>query len=85
MNTNFQGKKVPKEKNASYKCLSLIMLDSIIRVNKKHYPQTLLEECKYEIKNNKIENLMNNDYDSGSSDNETDSDSDNETDNESNE
>ena len=25
VNTNFQGKKVPKE-NASYKCLSLIML-----------------------------------------------------------
>ena len=37
VNTNFQGKKVPKE-NASYKCLSLIMLDSVIRVNKKHYP-----------------------------------------------
>ena len=36
--TNFQGKKVPKE-NASYKCLSLIMLDSVIRVNKKYYPQ----------------------------------------------
>ena len=32
--TNFQGKKVPKE-NASYKYLLLIMLDSIIRVNKK--------------------------------------------------
>ena len=31
-NTNFQGKKVPKE-NASYKCLSLIMLDSVIRGN----------------------------------------------------
>ena len=43
MNTNFQGKKVPKE-NASYKCLSLIMLNSVIRVNKKYYPQTLLEE-----------------------------------------
>ena len=26
------------------------MLDSVIRVNKKYYPQTLLEECKYEIK-----------------------------------
>ena len=49
VNTSFQGKKVLKE-NASYKCLSLIMLDSVIRVNKKHYPQTLLEECKYEIK-----------------------------------
>ena len=31
--TNFQDKKVPKE-NASYKCLSLIMLDSVIRANK---------------------------------------------------
>ena len=33
VNTNFQGKKVPKE-SASYKCISLIMLDSVIRVNK---------------------------------------------------
>ena len=41
MNTNFQGKEVPKE-NASYKCLSLVMLDSVIRVNKKYYSQILL-------------------------------------------
>ena len=34
VNTNFQGKKVPKE-NASYKCSSLIMLNSAIRANKK--------------------------------------------------
>ena len=27
------------------------MLDSVIKVNKKNYPQTLLEKCKYEIKN----------------------------------
>ena len=32
VNTNFQDKKVLKE-NASYKCLSLIMLDSFITVN----------------------------------------------------
>ena len=31
---NFQGNKIPKE-NASYKCLSLIMLDSVISVNLK--------------------------------------------------
>ena len=37
VNTNFQGKKVPKG-DASYKCLSLIMLDSIIKVGKKYYP-----------------------------------------------
>ena len=38
VNTNFQGNKMPKE-IASYNCLSLIMLDSVIRVNKKYYPQ----------------------------------------------
>ena len=44
VNTNFQGKKVPKE-NVWYKCLSLIMLESVITVNKKYYPQTLLEDA----------------------------------------
>ena len=57
INTNFQGKKIPKE-NASYKCLSWIVLDSVIRANKKYYPQTLLEDCKYEITKKKIENLI---------------------------
>ena len=35
VNTNFQGKEVPKE-NASYNYLSLIMLDSVIRVNNNY-------------------------------------------------
>ena len=84
MNTNFQGQKVPKE-NASCKCLSLIMLDSVITVNKKYYPQTLLEECKYVIRKNKMDNLINDDLDLSSFDeshNESDNKSDNETDNE---
>ena len=41
-NTNFQGKKVPKE-NASCKCLSLIMLDSVVKVMKEYYPQTRVQ------------------------------------------
>ena len=84
VNTNFQGRKLPKE-NASYKCISLIMLDSVIRVNKKYYPQTLLEECKYVIRKNKMENLNNHDLSLSSSD-ESDNQSDeggNESDNES--
>ena len=48
------------------------MLDSVIRVNKKYYPQTLLEECKYTIKMNKTENFINDDLDLRSSDNESD-------------
>ena len=47
MITNFQSKKIPKEK-ATGNCLSIIMIDSIIKANKKYYPQTILEECKYE-------------------------------------
>ena len=34
---------MPKEK-APCKCLSIIMLDSVIKANKN---QTLLEECRY--------------------------------------
>ena len=52
------------------------MLDSVIRP-KKYYPQTLLEECKYEIKKNKMENLINDDLGLSSpdeSDNESDND-----------
>ena len=30
VNNNFQGKKIPKE-NTTYKCLSLVMLDFILR------------------------------------------------------
>ena len=69
---------MPKE-NASYKCLSLIVLDSVIRVNKKYYPQTFFEECKYVIRKNKMEELINGDLDLSSSD-----ESDNKSDNESN-
>ena len=77
VNTNFQGKKLPKE-NTSYKCFSLIMLDSVIRSNKKYYPQTLLEEYKYVIRKNKMENLINDDR---SSSDESDNESNNEIDN----
>ena len=45
--TNFQGKKIPKEK-APCKSLSIIMRDSVVKAKKKYYPQTLLEECKCE-------------------------------------
>ena len=37
---------MPKEK-APCKCLSIIMLDSVLKANKKYYPQTFLEKCKY--------------------------------------
>ena len=48
----------------------------VARARKKYYPQTLLEECKYGIKKNKMEKLINDDLDPGSS-NESDNKSDN--------
>ena len=79
--TNFHNKKMPKEK-APCKCLSIIMIDSVIKANKKYYPQTFLEECKYIQEKIKIENyinedLKNSDSDSGTN-NKTESDIDNE-------
>ena len=77
---------MPKE-NASYKRLSLIMLGTVIRINKKYYPQTLLGECKYEIKRNKMENLVNDDLDCDNDESndydESDNESENKADNES--
>ena len=58
--TNFHNKKMPKEK-APCKCLSIIMIDSVIKANKKYYPQALLEECKYIQEKTKIENYINED------------------------
>ena len=81
MITNFQSKKMPKEK-APCKCLSIIMLDSVIKAKKKYYPQTLLEECKHEPKKIKMKNLIDDDLEKSSSDksgSESDNDSNDET------
>ena len=57
------------------------MLDSVIKAKKKYYSQVPLEECKYEQKRIKIENLIDDDLEKSESgsgtDNETDSDIDN--------
>ena len=57
-----------------------MMLDSVIKAKKKHYPQTLLEECKFEQEMLKIENLIDDDLEKSSSD-ESDSEFDEEKDN----
>ena len=68
---------MPTEKLSS-KCLSIIMLDSVIKAKKKNYPQTLLEECKYVQKKIKTGNYINENLKSDSDSNdETESDIDN--------
>ena len=52
------------------------MLDSVIKANKNHYPQTFLEECKYVQEKIKIENYIDVKLESDCND-ETKSDNDN--------
>ena len=62
MITKFHNKEMPKEK-APCKCLSIKMLDSVIKPNKKYYPQTFLEEYKYVQEKIKTENHIDDDLD----------------------
>ena len=69
-----------KEK-APCKCLSIIIIDSVLKQIKKYYPQALLEEWKYIQEKVKTENYINEDLENSESEsdtnNETESDIDN--------
>ena len=78
--TNFHNKKIPKEK-APCKCLSIIMIDSVIKANKKYYPLTFLEECKYMQEKIKIENYINEDLENSDSDSDTNNQTESDIDN----
>ena len=54
------------------------MLDFVIKAKKRHYPRTLLQQCKYESKKIKMENLIDDDLAKSSSD-ESDNDSNDKT------
>ena len=49
--TNFLGNDMPKEKK-HYNCIACIIIDSVLRIDKKNHPQVYLEECKYRVKKN---------------------------------
>ena len=72
------SKKIPEEK-IPHKCLSVIILGSIIYANEKYYPQVFLEECKYVQEKTKTKNYIDEELKSRS---DTDSDNDTDIDNE---
>ena len=79
--TNFLGNNIPKE-NTYYTCIACITVDSVMKMNKKNYPQVYLEECKYKIKKINTPRFINTELGSDSeSDVETDLDSNTTTEN----
>ena len=81
MITNFHNKKMPKEKTPC-KCLSIIMIDWVIKANKKYYSQALLKECKYIQKKIKTENYIDEYLEKSESDNDSDDETESDIDNE---
>ena len=69
--TTFTNVEVPIEKN-HYMCIAAIDIDSVLKIDKKVYPQVYLEQCKYKLKKRRPANFIDIDVKT-----DTDSDSDN--------
>ena len=52
INTNFHNNRIPKE-GSQYLCFLVILIDSVFRTGKHYYPQVILEEFKYVVKEKK--------------------------------
>ena len=59
------GNGVLKE-NMYYTCISYITINSVIKIEKKNYPQVYLEECKYKINKIQMSRFINAELESDS-------------------
>ena len=71
---NKNGSKKITEEKVPRKCLSIIILDSVIYAYEKSHPQIFLEECKYGKEKIKTNNYIDEELKS-ESDSDSDSDS----------
>ena len=55
--TLFDGNEIPKER-VEYACIACISIDSILKVDKKNYPQVYLEHCQYKEKKREIKSFI---------------------------
>ena len=83
--TNFLGDEIPKE-NMHYTCIAFVTIDSVMKIERKNYPQVYLKECKCRGKKIQMSRFINakleSDWDS-ESDSEVESKSDTESDSDS--
>ena len=69
--TLFSGDEIPKER-VQYTCISCTSINSVLRVNKKNYPQVYLEQCKYRMKKRKFKSFIDYKVDISSEDYDSD-------------
>ena len=63
--TKFLGDKIPKE-SIHYTCITCIIIDSVMRMEKKNYALVYLEECKHRMKKTKMTNFIETELESNS-------------------
>ena len=63
---------IPTEKN-HYICIPAIDIDSVLKIDKKAYPQAYLEECKYKLKKRKLVSFIDSEIIDEDSDSDIDS------------
>ena len=45
-------------------CIACVTIDSVVKMDKKNYPQVYLEECKYKIKKIHVSRFINTELES---------------------
>ena len=48
---------IPFQRN-QYICIPAIDIDSVLKINKRAYPQAYLEQCKYKLKKRRVVNVI---------------------------
>ena len=71
INTLFTGVEIPKER-IHYVYIPAISIDSVLKVDKKNYPQVYLEQCKYKMKKRELVNIIDDEVDLSSDDSDFD-------------
>ena len=69
--TTFTNNAIPMEKN-NYFCIPAIDIDSVLKIDKRLFPQAYLEQCKYKLKEIKFVNYINDEIIDENSDSDID-------------
>ena len=80
INTNFLGNNIPKE-NMHYTCIACIIIDSVMKMDKKYFLQVYSKEWNYKIQKIQMSRFITAELDSDlDSDSHHDSEDDSDTD-----
>ena len=78
--TTFNNNDIVSMEKNHYICIPAIDIDSVLKTDKKAYPQAYLEECKYKLRKRKIVTFIDSEIIDVDSDDDNGYDSDNEND-----